>query len=66
MLNESIGSYVNEFMNNGRAVGELEHPTTGAKINLDRIACKIVGLHEDGNSWMGRAQVLDTPCGKIA
>lgn len=65
VLNESMDSYMNDYLNRGRAIGELEHPDTGAKINMDRIALKIENLREDGNAYMGKARVLNTPCGNV-
>lgn len=64
VMNESMEDYIREYVTNNRAVGELEHPSN-TKINMDRIALKIESLYEDGNSYIGKARVLDTPCGKI-
>ena len=38
----------------------------GTPINLDRVSHKIERLNEDGNNFVGRAKILDTPNGKIA
>ena len=46
-------------------MGELGHPE-GPSINLDRVSHKIESLKEDGNNFIGRAKILDTPNGKIA
>ena len=35
-------------------------------INLDRVSHKIVGLRQEGNNFIGKAQILSTPMGKIA
>ena len=40
--------------------------TDGPSINLDRVSHKIQSLKEDGNNFIGRAKILDTPMGKIA
>ena len=45
-------------------IGELGHPDTPT-INLERVSHKIVGLTEDGNSYYGRALILETPYGQI-
>lgn len=56
--------YITEYVNKGRALGELNHPT-GPTVNLDRVSHIIKDLREDGNNIMGRAKILDTPMGKI-
>lgn len=64
VLNESVQTYIKEYVNTDRALGELGHPEN-ASINLDRVSHKIVSLREDGNNWIGKAKVLSTPFGKI-
>jgi hypothetical protein len=46
-------------------LGELGHPD-GPTVNLDRVSHKIVSLTCEGNNFRGKAQLLDTPMGKIA
>jgi len=43
----------------------LGHPD-GPTVNLDRVSHRIVSLAEDGTNFRGKAQILDTPMGKIA
>ena len=64
MVNE-VKRYNEEFVSKGRALGELGHPD-GPQINLDRVSHKIVTLTQEGNNFMGKAQILSTPMGKIA
>ena len=64
-LDREVGRYNENFTNKGRALGELGHPD-GPSINLDRVSHKIQSLKEDGNNFIGRAKILDTPNGKIA
>lgn len=45
--------------------GELDHPQT-LNINLERISHVITDLRMEGNNAVGRAQILETPMGKIA
>ena len=47
------------------ALGELGHPD-GPIVNLDRVSHKIVDLRQEGNNFIGKAKLLDTPMGKIA
>jgi len=44
--------------------GELGHPDTPS-INLERVSHKIVSLVEDGNTFYGKALILETPYGQI-
>tara|TARA_R100001510_G_C7655828_1_gene215260 strand:- start:3302 stop:3943 length:642 start_codon:yes stop_codon:yes gene_type:complete len=60
----AVEKYISEQVNQGRAVGELDHPE-GPQINLDRVSHKITALKFDGDDVVGRAQVLNTPTGKI-
>ena len=64
-LQREVAKYHENFIRQGRALGELGHPE-GPSINLDRVSHKIERLNEDGNNFVGRAKILDTPNGKIA
>ena len=64
VMSESMTSYRRDFFDRNQAVGELSHPPTTV-INPERVAIKIVEMNEDGNAYMGKAKVLNTPCGKI-
>lgn len=66
ILREGVAKYVNRYLKEGRAVGELGHPT-GPTINLDRVSHQIISLRESGNNFIGKAKILCTlPMGKIA
>ena len=64
-LSREVKRYTESFVNKGRALGELGHPD-GPTVNLDRVSHKIVSLTCEGNNFRGKAQLLDTPMGKIA
>ena len=64
-LAREVAKYDESYIKSGRALGELGHPD-GPSINLDRVSHKIQSLKEDGNNFIGRAKILDTPMGKIA
>ena len=64
MVNE-VKRYNEAFVSKGRALGELGHPD-GPQINLDRVSHKIVSLTQEGNNFVGKAQILSTPMGQIA
>lgn len=65
IMAKEVDRYVKEQVATKRAYGELGHPD-GPNINLDRVSHMIVSLKEDGNNWIGRAKILDTPMGNIA
>lgn len=64
-MKKEVGRYTEEYINKNRAFGELGHPDSPT-INLDRVSHMIVGLREDGNQWVGKAKILETPFGNIA
>ena len=65
VMEREVKRYTNEYVSKGRALGELGHPD-GPTINLDRVSHKIVSLEQKGNDFIGKAQILSTPMGKIA
>lgn len=64
ILERECGRYTNEYIKTNRALGELGHPETPT-INLDRVSHMITSLRPDGNNFIGKAKILDTPNGKI-
>ena len=64
-LTKEVSRYNESFVQKGRALGELGHPD-GPTVNLDRVSHKIVRLEQKGNNFIGKAQLLETPMGKIA
>ena len=64
-LAREVAKYDENYIQKGRALGELGHPD-GPSINLDRVSHKIMSLREDGNNFIGKAKLLDTPMGSIA
>jgi hypothetical protein len=63
-LQKEVQRYNEEMIKPGRAMGELNHPTT-ADVDLER-ACHIVTeITQDGNVFYGKSKVLSTPCGQV-
>ena len=56
--------YNEEMVVPGRAMGELNHPTT-ADVDLERACHMVTELTQDGNIFVGKSKVLSTPCGQI-
>ena len=65
VLNREVERYNEEYVKSKRALGELGHPD-GPTINLDRVSHRITSLRAEGNNFVGKAQILDTPMGNIA
>ena len=64
-LEREVAKYDEAHIRKGRALGELGHPD-GPSINLDKVSHKIESLKAEGNNFIGRAKILDTPMGNIA
>lgn len=64
ILEREVSRYHSAYVAQHRALGELGHPD-GPTINLDRASHLIVDLFKEGNNFIGKAKILDTPHGKI-
>ena len=64
ILSNEVKRYNEEYVKTNRALGELGHPDTPS-INLERVSHKIVELTDNGESFIGKALILDTPYGQI-
>lgn len=64
IMEREIGSYVRNYVSTNRAVGELTHPSS-PEINLDKISHIITEMKQQGNNFIGKAKVLNTPAGNI-
>lgn len=65
ILEPEVGRYLKEVVGSKRAFGELGHPS-GPNINLDRVSHIITELKKDGNHFIGKARLTETPMGNIA
>jgi hypothetical protein len=63
-LANEVARYNREFVEQNRAYGELGHPQ-GPTINLERVSHMIKSLRQEGDNFVGRAKILDTPYGNI-
>jgi len=64
IMENEVARYDKEYIQKNRAYGELGHPDSPS-INLDRVSHMIKSLKMEGNNFIGRAKILDTPYGKI-
>lgn len=65
IMEREVARYNREIIEKNRAFGELGHPS-GPSINLDRVSHIITELRQDGNNFIGKARITDTPMGHIA
>ncbi len=63
-MDREVGRYIKETIDANRAYGELGHPN-GPGINLDRVSHMIKELRKDGNNYIGKAKIMETPMGNI-
>lgn len=63
-LKKEVDRYNEEMVKPGRAMGELNHPTT-ADVDLERACHVVTELTQDGNIFYGKSKVLTTPCGQV-
>ena len=63
-LKKEVERYNEEMVKPGRAMGELNHPTT-ADVDLERACHVVTELTQDGNIFYGKSKVLTTPCGQV-
>lgn len=65
ILGNEVNRYIKENVQKNRGYGELGHPQ-GPQINLDRISHIVTELRPDGNNFIGKARLTNTPFGEIA
>lgn len=65
ILDKEVNRYMKEVVEAKRAYGELGHPS-GPQINLDRVSHIITELKKDGDNYIGKAKLTETPMGNIA
>ena len=63
-LEREVASYNENFVKPGRAMGELNHPSS-ADVDLERACHMVTELTQDGNVFYGKSKVLTTPTGLI-
>ena len=63
-MTREVARYNTEFIDNKRALGELNHPTS-AEVDLERACHVITELRMDRQVAVGKSMILDTPVGKV-
>lgn len=64
IMEREVNRYNEQYVQTKRALGELGHPDTPT-INLERASHIITELKDDGQCYIGKAKILDTPYGNI-
>lgn len=66
VMENEVKRYIKEKVDRNCAYGELGHPANNPSISLDRVSHIIKELKQDGNNWIGKAQLVNEGMGKIA
>ena len=56
--------YMQEFIKQRRAMGELDHPESSV-VNLQNVSHNVKEMHWEGDNLLGTVEVLGTPSGNI-
>ena len=64
ILVREVQKYMDEFVNNGNAFGELDHPESPV-VSLKNASHIVKKLYWDGDDLMGKVELLNTPAGNI-
>lgn len=63
MINE-VSRYTNEMIGPRRAIGEMNHPQS-IEVNPVNACHLVTELRQNGNYFMGKSLILDTPMGQL-
>jgi len=64
ILNREAKKYQKEYIDQNRALGELDHPDSSV-VNLNNVSHNVLKMWWTGDDLMGAVQILETPAGKI-
>ena len=64
ILERECHRYQKEFIDQHRALGELDHPESSV-VNLNNVSHNVLKIWWSGDDLMGAVQILETPSGKI-
>ena len=59
-----VQRYITEMIDRKRSLGELNHPSS-VDVNPERACHMITKLYQEGNIFLGKSKVLNTPMGNI-
>ena len=64
VLMTEVQNYLREFVENNRALGELDHPESPV-VELKNVCSNIIRMEIQGDDVIGDIQILSTPSGNI-
>ena len=64
ILRREVEKYMEEFVRNGNAFGELDHPESPV-VSLKNASHVVKDLYWNGDDLMGKVELLNTPAGNI-
>ena len=64
ILTKEVIRYSKEFVEQNRALGELDHPESPI-VNLRNVCANVTKINMNGDSVVGDMQILSTPAGNI-
>jgi len=64
ILKRESEKYMDNFVKQRRAMGELDHPESSV-VNLKNVSHNIIDMGWDGKDLMGTVEILPTPSGNI-
>jgi hypothetical protein len=59
-----VGRYTNDMVKTRRAIGEMNHPQS-TEVNPVNACHLVVEMKQNGNYFMGKSLILDTPMGQL-
>jgi len=62
---KEVERYNKDYVTANRALGELNHPSNSASVDLERAAHMVVKLEQKGNLFYGKTKILSTPTGTV-
>lgn len=64
ILEREVENYKKNFINERRALGELDHPSSPV-VELKNVSHNITEIHWEGDNLIGTVEILPTPSGNI-
>lgn len=64
ILEREVSKYLQTFVAERRAMGELDHPESSV-VNLKNVSHNVVEMHWQGDDLVGTVEILTTPSGNI-
>jgi len=64
LLMREAKKYTDNFINQKRALGELDHPDSSV-VNLQNVSHNVTEMHFEGDNLVGTCEILTTPSGNI-